>query len=54
MNESNPLREVALAVVCGVATFFGIKLAQRLDDPYSEPRLTVTTWLNDRRGGDPA
>jgi hypothetical protein len=47
-------RELLLALLCGAATFLGIRVAQRLEDPYSEPRLSLSTWLDQHRGGDPA
>ena len=52
-------RELVLALLAGACTWLGIKLAQRLEDPYSEPRLTIDasardlrdTLLTHRRGG---
>lgn len=45
------LAELLLTLLAGAATWAGVRLAQRLEDPYSEPRLTLTTLL---RGGDSA
>lgn len=49
MNERPLVVELLLAFLAGAATYAGVKAAQRLEDPYSEPRLTINSLL---RGGD--
>lgn len=51
MNERSAAREILLALLTGVACWFGVKAAQRLEDPYSEPRLTVDGWFQRATGG---
>jgi len=48
------LQELALAVLAGAAMVAGVRLSERLQDPYSEPRLTLKTLLDSARGGDSA
>jgi hypothetical protein len=50
MEEPGVFRQVMLALLTGAATYAGLMLARRLEDPYSEPRLTLRSWV-DRAGG---
>lgn len=52
MGERSVLSELALALLAGVATWAGVRLAQTLEDPYSEPRLALTSLQTRLRGGD--
>jgi len=47
------LRELVLGLLAGASVFAGLRLAEKLADPYG-PRLTVTAWLENARGGDTA
>jgi hypothetical protein len=51
---SRALSELLHGLLAGVAAFAGVRAAQLLSDPYSEPRLTVGSWIETFKGGDHA
>lgn len=54
MNERPFLVELVLAVLAGAAVWTGVRVGQRLEDRYSEPRLTIDSLIAYVRGGDNA